>query len=286
MYGPKYSNVAVKHQQLTDSNFTGWTQDLLMLHVEELEDTNYQNESFSTVIKLATTRKASGERKYKDTEGGENHAIFGLNTNSPDLCGLIRADEPVIDRLVILQFLAKPADLDWAQVKQELQLDHAHEASIGATMYRYLRDDYAIAHNFTPDRYYRPDKYAILKALRSRSQTSIEAWFAAIGAINDDNVDCVHQVLQPATWSKVAYVYTSKKRIADSYDAYTKANPRQASFKIDKVYEFMSTQGFEDKAVGGTHIKRITAEAFDKLVRAKIDATEGGEPDDVEFDCL
>jgi hypothetical protein len=43
----------------------------------------------------------------------------------------------------------------------------------------------------------------------------------------------------------------------------------------------MSTQGFEDRAVRGKDIKRITAEAFDRMVRAEVDATEEvGEPDD------
>ena len=171
---PRLANAGVQHSQLTEQ-FNGWAQDYLMIHVEELQGTEYVDRRFATTIKQMTTRNASSRKLYKDTVAGENHAIIGLNTNQSDLYGLATSnDEALLSRLVILLFNDPLTPEQWREEKRKLLICEdepeysANFKKIGTSLYHYLKDEngYKIVEGFNPSRYYEPEKQEVLKELR------------------------------------------------------------------------------------------------------------------------
>ena len=69
---PKLANISVTHDQLTEK-INGWTTDYMMIHVEELQGTEYVNKDFAAWIKRATLRSASVRKMYSDVTDGENN---------------------------------------------------------------------------------------------------------------------------------------------------------------------------------------------------------------------
>jgi hypothetical protein len=63
------------------------------------QNANYRNRELETTNERMTTRQASGKRKNRETADEEHGAIIGLNTDQPDLYGLIPGDDALISRL-------------------------------------------------------------------------------------------------------------------------------------------------------------------------------------------
>ena len=277
MYG-KFSNVAVQQQQLT-SRFTGWAHDLLMLHVEELQNTNYRNHDFETIIKQITTRNGSGERKGIDTKASEHHAIVGFNTNQKDLYGLIRADEATISRLVILFF--KPNNnINWEKFKTEIGLNDKINTdedayNLGYTLYYYLKHKYEIKHNFTPCRYYEQEKYDLINELRKENKNSIDSWLNELkykdeeDFSNEEIIPHEYKLLEHKKIRGIEYtcIKNVKRDINASYSYHIKnfCNSNN-SFKIENVISALQEKGFSAIKSSGVNWLRIETEAFNKLV--------------------
>ena len=188
---PRLADVAVKHHQLMET-FSGWAQDYLMIHVEELEGSEYADKKFAQTIKQITTRNTSSRKLYKDTVAGENHAIVGLNTNQPDLYGLINPNDPaLISRLVILLFEDPLSPQQWREEMRKLYIckDEPEYSKnykkIGASLYYFLKDHYTIIDKYNPSRYYEPEKLEVLKQLRSTTASVPERFMNSLGKMDD-----------------------------------------------------------------------------------------------------
>jgi hypothetical protein len=274
MYGD-FANVAVKGEQFKDL-FTGQFNDLLMLHVEELQNDNYRNKEFETTIKQFTTREASDRRLYKGTVKGEHHAIIGLNTNQPDLYGLIRGDNALIERLVILHFKPKDEDTKWGEMRKDLCLDNrARRNDIAYSLYKYLRDDYIIKQKFSPSRYYEQEKFDLINKLRQSNKNSIDSWFCEFRSWT--TADSNYSVFKSASWGGVNYVYCKKLETFTNYRDTTKSNCNSTIFKQENVYKYLTSKGFEEKRINGNNILRIQLEKFQQLLSQEEDIEEIGE---------
>jgi hypothetical protein len=278
MYG-EFANVAVKGEQFKDL-FTGQFNDLLMLHVEELQNENYRNKEFETTIKQFTTREASDRRLYKGTTKGEHHAIIGLNTNQPDLYGLIRGDSALIERLVILHFKPNDADTNWEQIRKELRLDNREaEKDIAYSLYTYLRDEYQIKKNFSTSRYYEQEKFDLITKLRGSNKNSIGAWFSDFRNWTVEEAD--RSVFSCASWNGVNYVHFKKLEVFNNYREHARNNMSSTIFKQDSVYKYLISKGFEEKKIRGNIIMRITLKQFQELISQEDDIEEVGEGEDI-----
>lgn len=277
---PKFANVAVQQQQL-EGKFTGWAQDLLMIHVEELQNSNYRNHDFERIMKQMTTRNASGEKKFQDTKGGENHAIVGVNTNKHDLYGLIRGDEPGISRLVIIIFKAIDPNFDWDAFKKEIGLcaktnTEQDRFNLGYSMYTYLKTQYDIKPKFNPCRYYDQEKFDIIEKLKKLNKNSIESWLNEL-RYEDENSEefCIppeYKLLVRKTIGKIPLTCIKKTQrdIRNSYNyfmnEYKKDNSSAAAFKVDTIIETLIKKGFEEVKSNGILWLRIQTKDFEKLL--------------------
>lgn len=193
---PKLSNPAVNHKQLTET-INGWTTDYMMIHVEELQGNEYADKSFAQWIKQATVRSASIRKMHQDTVAGQNNAIIGLNTNQTDLYGLATtSDGAVQERLVILDFKDTGMDdVKWMAKYTEYGLNNTHPKfsaqveKFAASLYHYLRYEYQIVEGFNPNRYYQPDKAAILKRLCEESGNLPTMFVNILGTREDELYD-------------------------------------------------------------------------------------------------
>jgi hypothetical protein len=271
MYG-KYANTAAQQQQL-EGKFTGWAQDLLMVHVEELQNDNYRNHHFERIIKQMTTRNASGEKKFKDVEGTINNAIIGLNTNKEDLYGLIRGDEALVTRLVILMFKDK-GDINWDQFKTDIGLnDKIHtdqdRYNLGYTMYTYLKTKYDIKPNFNPCRYYDKEKYEIINELQKKCNNSIEKWIRELTYDNDpdESIPAQYRILLRKSIYKEMFtcIKLVKRDILKSYTHFLSENKSLGAFGIDKVIETLISKGFAEVKSGGIYWLRMKTKDYEKM---------------------
>ena len=89
---------------MENDTFNAWLVRNLLVWMEEAENANYQSKAIYQRVKQLTTKKASARGMYCETKSARNWAIYGMNTNSKDLYGLIRGEKSVTDRLVILKF--------------------------------------------------------------------------------------------------------------------------------------------------------------------------------------
>ena len=285
---PGFANVAVQQQQITNTRFTGWVHDLLMLHIEELQNSNYRNHEFETVVKQITTKNGSGEKKGIDTKANEHHAIVGFNTNQKDLYGLIRADDATISRLVILYFKPKDESLNWDEFKSEIGLNDKcctlqDSLNLGYSMYYYLKTKYDIKQSFSPCRYYEQEKFDLISKLRNENKNSIDSWLCELKDIDcDDYVPYEYKLLQTKKIKGVEYICIkcTQRDIGNSYIKFMRdTNTCTNTFKPDTIIQALIEKGFTKIKSQGYYWLRIEVEAFEKLRQTHDDDIE-----EVEFE--
>ena len=123
-----------------------------MIWLEEAETTNYQSKKIQQIVKQMSTENASVRGHYEKTRAAKNIAIVGMNTNSPDLYGLVNADNATLERLVIIEYKKKDANTTLESLRsmlKKLNEDPCFDYSI----WNYLKNDYEIPASYSPFRY-------------------------------------------------------------------------------------------------------------------------------------
>jgi hypothetical protein len=278
---PNFSNVGVKATQVGEARFQGWVSDLLYLNLEELESDNYRSHAFEIWVKQASTANSSGECKYQDVRADRNWAILSFNTNQGDLYGLIRSDEALLSRLVVVEFKER-GDLDWTAAKKELGIE-GDLAPLAAALFYYLATDgpegYQIVSNFSPDRYYSAEKDALLDRLRNTASTPLDTWFAELGLIQKDDFDIAtdSRVLRVRKWKDVSYVYANRSDVSRSFTKFAQSQPNRIGFKLNSAYRLLESKGFRLVKTNGSFIYRITEDEFNKMRHAASEVEDVGE---------
>jgi hypothetical protein len=242
--------------------------DFLMLHIEELQNDNYRNKNMETLLKQKTTREGGGQRKYKDADKGENNnAIIDFATNQEDLYGMIRADEALLSRLVILHFrdITGNKQTFWETAKKELFGGNS-ETDIGFTLYKDLKENYEIYKGFSTCRYYGDDKLTLLSELRDKNKNSIDSWFQELSMRSETyEEDTMGILVEKKNRQKEEFIAIQRSSIGKSYADYMRKNPRGTAFKVDNVLKFLEEKGFTLVKAQGTYFYQIKKEEFEKL---------------------
>ena len=247
---PKLANINVRHDQLTEK-INGWTTDYMMLHIEELEGTEYENKGFATWVKNATMRSASVRKMYSDTTDGTNNAIIGVNTNQPDLYGLATTNDTALKaRLVVLLFKEEHMTGEqWAAKFTEFDLNNnrpdyqQQEEKFAAALYHYLRYTYKIVDGFTPNRYNQPDKQEVLDQLRRKAGRLPDRFMASLEKINNSDYPspaCVFELLKDkrSKSDEPKKVIVSLKNLRNAWTSFMRDKPKsQANYSMEKSVE-------------------------------------------------
>jgi hypothetical protein len=191
---------------------------------------------------------------YRETEDKRHWAILGMNTNKPDLYGMLRGDEALLSRFVIIHFKPIPTSFDW-QIHVNKYLK---DPCFGYSLKKYLEEDYEIPEDFTIDRCYGGDKKEFITNALKEHRTSADEWF--------DRLE-----FQERTVKKIPYKYILKNEIKSSYDTVVKGNNK--THNTQSLLTFLTDLGFvqiNTKIDKKTEvILRIETEKYDKLMEER-----------------
>jgi len=262
MYGRDFYNIAVDSNQLTKDDKNAWQERMLLLWAEEVQNDKYRNEDMEKTIKLMITPEGSFRDMYKTAKSGEKHFIAGMNSNKPDLYGLIRADDATITRLVIVEYKPNPKrDIPWAKyVKKFLQ-----DPNFGYSLYKYLAEEIEIPDDFDPCRYYSQEKYDYINKAKGTSKNTLEAWMDSLfNGRGDYDSD-----LRVTTWDKKEYYYITIPAMNRSYKQFHAEQGWGPQFKSDSLTKEFVKLGFEKKKTNipgqrGVELLRVLKDKFDE----------------------
>ena len=247
IYG-NLSMVGIKSETIR-SDFTGWTTQYLNLGFEELQNDEYRNKFFETFLKQITTRKTSVRNMYEDVHAGTNRAIVMLNTNSPDLFGMIYGDQALLSRMVILDFKPPVSIAERQAFKRKYGLDDTadnYEQTknvFAASLYHYLRYKYPIPDSYTNERYDGADKERILQRLRCDSQRLPMRFIRHLKLKPEVYTENPYAILEVHTSKKPVeeHVFASEERLATAFQKYLSsgyASPKERSmYSVNSVFQ-------------------------------------------------
>ena len=260
-----YANIAATPEQVVSDMFNAWQKNLLMLHMEEVQNENYRNKNMERVIKRLTTLESSGRGMYKETEGSKNKAIVGFNTNQPDLYGLVRADKATLSRLVIIEFKEYDNSFDWDDMKNK----YINDPNFAYSLYKYLLEEFEIPSSFKTYRYHSDEKDDFIKKACHKSKNNVESWLEEANE---------NELFAKQTWGSIEYYWCKTTYIVSSYKEYCRNNSEKFSFKRDNFISQLLSMGFEEKTVKGTRMLRIQSNKFEEIVKSDIEEIDP--PDD------
>lgn len=264
---PKHTNVAVQQEQIESDRFNAWIVDSLMIWLEEAQTANYQTKNIDQRVKQLTTHKLSTRGMHKETTEAYNWSIVGMNTNSKDLYGLIRADNATLERLVIIEF---KQDNDRNAI-DAMAKKFTSDPCFSYSLWNYLKNDYQIPSTFTTVRYHGSEKYQFIENAKVSVSNSVLDWF----------IDQHDNVFTKTTIKKQACYVARERVVNQSYDYYKKSHPQQKC--IQKPKETLMQYGFDTKTTSittngsverGVRLYYINEEAYNALLQKLIPADD------------
>ena len=168
------ANVGVTQEQIERDQFNAWMARCLFIGIEEAEQgkTNYVDKTMHQRIKQLTSANGSIRGMYKESVAAKMNLIIHMNTNVRDLYGLVRGDNALIERLVILSF-KKVENRNELHERARYFMTHPDFAH---SLYHYLAFTHEISEKFTPVRYYGQDKFDFIKRAQVCHKNMVEDW--------------------------------------------------------------------------------------------------------------
>ena len=255
---PNHANVGVTQHQIESDAFNSWLTDNMLIWMEEAEQTNYKSKAIQSRVKQLTTKNLSVRGLYKQTKQATNIAIFGMNTNSKDLYGLVNGDNALLERLVILCFNSK---VDKNNTKRTVKYFMDNQNELAYSLWYYLMKEHRIQSSYSISRYDGQEKYEFIKRARVNTTNSVHDWLKQ-NATDVFNKHC--------SVKNMRYVYAREKDVNDSYNLYKLGKTMCLKTVKDTLVELgfqhvKTTLYIEDKRVTGVRVYRISEEDFEKI---------------------
>ena len=233
---PKMSFIGARQEEIENDQFNGWVSENLLVWMEEAESgkVNYLDKKIHTRIKQLTTMQTSKRKMYAENESARNWAIVGMNSNDPTLYGLIRGDNALKERLVILKF-----NSPWSDKKALMNFHHSFtdNPNFAYSLYHYLKFDHVIPEEFIPARYYGNDKWKIIDEMKMANKNAVEIY------LKNKMRDIFYPKKMRSTDERIMAVIV--ENLSQSYNDYVKE--RDLKFAPPKVNETMKQLGFRER---------------------------------------
>ena len=258
---PSLSNVGVKEAQLKDV-FNSFMSEKLHIHIEELENEQYQNKYIETLVKQYTTKNGSARVMYKGTEEVINCAIIGMNTNDPKLYGFVRTDDDAaLDRLVIIEF--KPSNMTKKQFRDKAEYFLGNR-DFSYSLYKYLLEELEIPDDFTVSRYEVAEKNEFILRANRTYKNSVGLFIAHLAKKYAEDPDEFESEYL-GKWNGTGYIYRKESEIKEEYMRWAKIHTDgKGIFAKENVVKELIKIGFESAK---TSIKNKETGAVQKGVR-------------------
>ena len=246
----------------------------LMVWLEEAEKgTDYSNTKLQTAIKRMTTRKGYERRMRENAAAAEFTAITGMNTNDPMLYGLIRADNPTISRMVIVEFkktIYTPAEF------RRIAEYYTKNADFAYSLYRYLKEDLVIPEDFSISRYDGAEKYEFIKKAKGDNRNSFEMFLEYLVKRFDNGF--VSDNLTKRKFAKGEFIYGSRDIILRNYKNFSDTN----SLSDDRICKTLENYGWIYKKIRvGKSTPWVYIIEYDKFTQfAKVPVEDDGKVDE------
>ena len=262
--------MVVNREQYADK-FDSYKKRLGFICIEEAESADKTLDTrFATALKLQTTPNGSVRGMGRENELVTNYAITLVNTNQYRLNGLVYAEKPVLDRLVVINF-AKPnaSDEEWEDAKRLAIKD----ADFAYNLWRYLVSNDGFIkyegkdYKYSSERYYgkEKDEYVtnavnkidkIAAEIASKARYVNEVYDSFCDDIDEDDSKDVNRILEYCPSLNMSYV--DFKTIDHHFNTYIKlANNKKVNRRM--VDDVMIKLGWRwsdyIKLSNGSHIK-------------------------------
>jgi hypothetical protein len=189
----------------------------------------------------------------KEAEERQLNLIASFCCNIPDLYGVVRADDALISRLVIIEMLEC---CDKQAFHRFTQKYDPSTPSFKYSLDQWLLKDFVIPEDFRPCRYYSSEKYEFVKQAKQSKSNSLEQWLSHL------LTDC-ESMFQSQTFKQVPYRTINQSTANRLYKDYMSG--KNQVFSEQNVIQLLIEQGFEQCKIHGTRLLRISTQKFDEL---------------------
>lgn len=129
-----FSLIGVTEQQLNEKHNGGLSQKLYRSY-DEFSTENYQNKATNNIVKRLTNSKQTVRSMCKDVKKENDYAIDVLNTNHPDLYGMLNSnDKALLSRFCIMRF--KERNINLSEFATDINV--IDDESFAYSLYKYL----------------------------------------------------------------------------------------------------------------------------------------------------
>ena len=254
-------NVAARLNQVLSDNMNSWIGENLLINIEEVDSSAYVDKGLSNFIKTNTTKKSSFRGMYKETKGGRNWAILGMNTNQSDLFGLIRADGATRERLVILEWKTIDDNIEELNQKCHSFID---DPNFAYSLYHYLMNEHKEREGFSPCRYHGQDKTEYINKNKfTENKNSVEMWLT-------EDVDALFNKRYKV--KGIIYKYCEEKTVTEYWRLYVKNNNIKYNFKLMNALKDLGFEYMPGARIGNEkfRIYRMEENKYNDFVNNKL----------------
>jgi hypothetical protein len=203
-----YGNFAFINIQPSASKdqFNDWLSSQLYIAFEEAETDNYTDKEMNAYVKRFTNTDLGVRAMRTSLTKGKNYAIGVLCTNDAGLYGLLRADEAVKRRLVVVLFKKNNMNSEQWSVYENIIKDD----SFGFSLYTYIYNEWysAIADNYNPNCFV--SDYDVYSELKSFKKSSVES-FNELLTVNKENYLYFNQQTNRTPHYDLVFEYQGEK---------------------------------------------------------------------------
>lgn len=190
------ASMDLDRNKFLNEKFDAWKKCLGLIAVEECEGNAYTQLQLATQIKNYTTKDTTIRDMNKINEKSVNYGVLCLSTNDETLNGLVNADSPTIDRLVVIRF--KKLDFEKEEWDPIVEDSINHEA-FAYSLWRYLISSCGFianegkSYNYTSERYNGQEKTLFIEKAKSKAN-NLSNIFVSLLKYKDEKYN------QAATW--------------------------------------------------------------------------------------
>jgi hypothetical protein len=205
----------------------------------------------------------------KETEVKKIRFITSFCSNIPDLYGVVRGDDALISRLVIIEMNENTNKPAFYKFTHELYDPSTPEFKYSFD--QWLLNDFEIPTDFCPCRYYGKEKYEFIRNAKTVRRNSAEQWFSYMIEQKDES-------FSELKFKKIPRMSACCSTINRNYKEYV--NGKEKTYSDDNVLKFLETLGFKQYKRMGLRYIGIETEKFNAICETYGDNIPEMNPDE------
>jgi hypothetical protein len=179
----------------------------------------------------------------KEAEERPTEFITSFRCNVPDLYGVVRGDDALISRLVIIEMLECAGKLELQRFAQKCD---PSTAVFKYSLDQWLLNVFVAPDEYTPCRYYSTEKYEFIKYAKQTKSNSVERCLGYVLTEQQDMFEC-------QSFKEIQYRTIQQSTVNRSYKVHMSG--RTQIYGDQNTIQALIDQGFEQCKIQGTNTK-------------------------------